>query len=967
MQDLVQIRDEVIDEHKELRAAGQMIPQAEQTMLAELDTQITSMQGDIAEEQAAKELPKRARAAIRAGESAARLEERADWEEKLLEERAQAREAIADQRIDIAEAQKLVDAYIVQHLPPKQRDAAFKKIKALAKYAQPETRQKYVDKALEAIDEMEAEQERDLARNKLKADINKWTAELKKAQGKGKHSKLAETHAIRMAEYLDAITAVSLKKAATMRQAVEYFSDSGSEDYGDALGKKMADAMRPNINQMTREQLEQARADLNFIAKEGMLKGELQAVQRKRGLAREASLAAEVINKTSGVEKLGPLKRSLKRGRDKNRLLEAQREFFKRHSWSWMDPQRALWFMEGYDPSRPLHRAVWGRAAAAKDKKILATRAAVKSLQDDIIGDFNVTRAIKNDKDYAIEFTERQPDGTSKAASEPMTVEQMMFVYLHSKNPKQRAHLQATGWSDEMIDDVIANLPPEAKKVVQSIWVYTKGRQPAVSEVFAREHNVPMHAENSYFPIADLELRKGNELTPRNAIMYDAISRASVKKGFASQRSGDKSPFGRMEVFSTLARHIRDTEQYIAWNDATREINEILNDPALRQAMNDRNRAVAGDIREWMQLLAKGKTRRAESPVDKLSEWLRTNIAVSTIGMNIASVMKAPVSFFAGAQRLDNRFEAVHSLMRLLTHPKKTYGFVMDSSPPMSERSQNSERELSEIFEKSETGRWLKKNNPSQVYAEIKIAAMGLWRVADMVTTTSLWDARYREEIGKGKDHDAAVRAANELIETTQPMGGIMYLSPLRRGPGLARGLTWFTGQQSQNLNLVSETFNNWRGFKSAAGDSIWFVIIPAMLIFMASHGGRMPKTKKEWAVSMLDQVFGGLPIVREMIRGAASMLFGSGPEDRYNTEVMPVPLAPFEAIAKALPRKDWEKIVVELARIAGVPGVIQARRTYKGIKRFRETGDPRFLIWSPYALGKGGKKKKAKKIKPRG
>lgn len=429
-------------------------------------------------------------------------------------------------------------------------------------------------------------------------------------------------------------------------------------------------------------------------------------------------------------------------------------------------------------------------------------------------------------------------------------------------------------------------------------------------------------------------------------------------------RVGSDAPFRRMDFVKTMVGSMKQAEHYIAWNDALRDIASFLGSRDLKSAMLQRSEEATHDLQEWLQLLGIGKVRATATFMDRASEFFRTNIVVSTIGFNVASVMKAPVSFLTGARRLDNPVTALESLMRFASHPKKTWDFVKSKSVMMRNRPQNAERELAEFAEKSDFKSWIT-GKPAAIQ-QARDAAMSMWRVADMATTISLWDAKYREVLTATLNPEQARLAADELIETTQPVGGLLYMPPIRRGSGLARGFTMFTGQLNQNAQLGWEIGANYRGVLSSSLDVLVFFILSGTIIHMLSNGFRLPKDKREWLQAWLGQFTDGIPLMREATRAALAMIFDATKEDFYRIDFTPTTLAPLESALKAVSRRDWDRAMESGLQVSGAPGVIQARRVYRGMEEFMDTKDPRYLIWSEYTLD-GDQTKSASRAGARG
>ena len=74
----------------------------------------------------------------------------------------------------------------------------------------------------------------------------------------------------------------------------------------------------------------------------------------------------------------------------------------------------------------------------------------------------------------------------------------------------------------------------------------------------------------------------------------------------------------------------------------------------------------------------------------------------------------------------------------------------------------------------------------------------------------------------------------------------------------------------------------------------------------------------------------------------------GGGSDFMFN--LLPAPLSPLEDFIKAVANRKPTRAVEAVAKMKGMP-YAQPRRTIRGAKTAVEKKDPRYLIWSKYAM----------------
>lgn len=948
----------------ELKAAGEDIPPEMQAQFDELDRRVKAVEAGRTQAAMAKALPRIEKQASKAVAKEAHLEERVKGERAIRELKAKLLGQIKSQRTDINEKQRLVRQLAETILPPNARRRALIQIERISRFAKPATRQKYAEEAARVIEEEAVAVERNTYRNKLIKRVGAWEKRLAVAGRPGKFLRRALTHSDKIRDYLDSITAMPEAKAEKLKSSHEHFQEHPDDPLPTGLAADMEAALRPNIHAMSVADLKAALEDLRSLDKTGKLKWELQEVQAKRQRAVRAKRAVGAIRTAGKIEVQDPLQRieqrrrqtRIKRTGDKMRSAAAQ----------FIRPERMFRWLEGYDPGRPLFSQTF-KVALDAERKYMERREQDRETWERIRGDVNLAKAMTQPL-YTLEYTF---DG--KVQEKPLTLADMMFVYGMAQSEGGRRHLHGTGLTDDMIADVDKNLPDEGRQMMQRWFDYARNEQyPAIDEVFARQHHVHMEPVENYLMIENIETDRAE-----NAIVADMLARQSTKrrpgveKGPTIARVRSEAPFAAFDVFGSMVRSQKWASRYVAYNDAIREIGQFMNVPEVREAIGQRSKAVQTMLDQWLRDTAIG---RFEKPKDLLNKWAEAfslNATVAILPLNIPSIIVQTASVFVGGAKLDNPAHVGTSLSRYIANPIRMTKYVNQKSTEQRNRGKSWEREAAQLYEGSELHGFLSKlPNKDQIRASLFF----FQRMTDKFTTTILWDARYREVLNKNLDEpnaeELAVDAADELIRNTQPMGGIMHLPQIMKTPGVARSMTRFTNQLNQHLNIIYEMKNDTTKGFSRKALMFMAMILSGIYVFIIRHG-RLPRDEKEVADALLSQVSDGIPVGGQIMRGALLSAMGADRGDLFKLDLTPLGLRAPEDIAKGLATTDMSaalealgegdiekamkeispKLVGGIAMGLGAPGFTQLSRSYKGMKRFEDTADPRYLIWSKYRL----------------
>jgi len=884
--------------------------------------------------------------------------ERAFTAEELNQQRKQFEGAIREQRTDIFEKQRLVRQYIDSTLPVDIRGRANAKIDTIARFAKQETRDKYAERAIKIIDEMAARAATNALRKKARETLRKELVRIRKATAKGK-TRQDVTANRKMRDLIESVTAVQEAKADDLRKSMAWFSQHPEEEMPARLVEEIENSMKPNINIMTQKELRDLLADIESIKRFGKLKFELKQAKEKR---EQEQLADESIAELGRPEELTDAQRL-----EKTAGASVPRGFARKfgnlaklYGWAHIRPERMIDWFSKFKKGSTFKAQTFDKLLSAENSKLQNTEKTLQTFEKVHAG-INIAEA-QNKPLITIGLIEEAEEGKApKVRKITLTLDQAMFVYANSQNSGNLAHLIGSGFNAEVIEDVIDKIPQEAIDAVDAmIDFYDDKQYDRMSDVFAREHGVDMPKEERYFPIKNLDIKRAE-----NVVMSDLLARMmarhpSLKKGMTRSRIHSNAAFQRMSYFESVVENLLESEHYIAYNDAVREVSRFLNRQDVRAAMDERSEEATRQTNDWVKAVAFGKIRSTGNTIDRVSDFLRSNYVTSVLGFNLITTLKQPASFAQGLRFLDTPSDGIEASARFLQNPRAMLDFVREKSTAMRNRSNSVEREMAELLEKNATKRILGAQTDIQ---QFKDQSLKMIQWADGITTTILWDAKYRAALSRGLGETEAVQEADELIRKTQPAGGLLHIPAVMRAGGIARAYTMFTNQLNQNANLIFETGANFKGIPKTVLDFIMIILVPSLLIHMASTGGRAisdlirfgkltdpEREGKELARAMVGQVTGGFAVFNRTADAAMKRLTGDK-GGLFLLDLTPSSLDAIDDLNRAIVLADGEKALSGILKLFGIP-YAQFRRTYRGVDRFKDTKDPRALIWSGRALG---------------
>lgn len=514
--------------------------------------------------------------------------------------------------------------------------------------------------------------------------------------------------------------------------------------------------------------------------------------------------------------------------------------------------------------------------------------------------------------------------------------------------------------SMEQVQEAAASLTPAEKALADWMVEYYAADQPALNDVLVTLINEEMPATPGYSPIvtsADRsEVGTAEDLMEELMLRRMFRFRTQVERGMTMERIG---PSGkrtlRLDAVGNFFINVKRFEHFKAWAVAVKHLRSIITDPSWKDAVTRRyGKAMYEQIRRTFEVSSGTGPLKVSNLGDRAISWFRTNAAVSMIGGNILSGMRATMSMPASigyqGDPVNIRYHG-GALLELVEHPIELMNFVMEKAPHLPYRFAESQVRLTPQY-------MIELKKLKKLKRLLSKLALFHYRILDRITVVVCWKAHYDKMMDRGVPEHEAIRYANRAIDETQPTAYDKDLPGLWRDSNFMRTFALFQNMINQVYNIVTEDMpGRWRqaarkggvqAYRTAAGETFWIYfwsMIVAGTGLTLIRRGRLPRFQ-EWA--------------RDQMAWHAMPFFGPGTIIGWSLQgfghLTAPPLQFTRDFSRALQAKSWSSRLLNvgagLAHFSGIPWN-QPRRTVSGVVNLArgDSKDFRMLVWSPYAM----------------
>jgi hypothetical protein len=844
---------------------------------------------------------------------------------KLDEEvrkRVDAIRRMAEERESLTDAISLLET-LVRNLPLPVR-GKFQGFETLAKRTTDAGKRAYIENATRRIEKIFADSDKRQAQQRVFKRVRNLESQISEAKaGKRKLSFNSD----KVEAFLKSISYSKASQVQAMRDKIseleKRMEDSAGSDNLDV--RALADEVQALTEQLSRKslfdpditgsELRQIEKDLTALVTEGRTEREA-LIDERREQAREAAIAI--------IEELGAVDESTLTDKERD-LLRIAKDF----GGGLLRPETITEILTGSRDSE-LKRAVFEPLFQAEQQKVEAIELMHEKL--DKIFDSVDVRAAENERNVLIEI-----EGV------PFSLDEAMAVYAYSQNERGAAHLDGTTRGKVRLNaetraEIIAAIPAEAKAAVDSIINYNDGEQyDRMATVFFKETGAVLPKENRYFPIRNL-----NRSNSHVDLLMDYMDAgAKLNKGMTKGRTGSATGFQSLSFFEAAVKGALAAEHYIAYAEALRSVNAVLNyrnkdvGVNLADTMEARNKTLNKELRGWVSDVANGRIREGQRGLDRGINWLRRNSTIALLGFNIGTAFKQPASFFPALKRGDTA-SIMHQLIRFAdpSEAVKMVKFARSKSPFLRARASNLNTELAERAQQGETAKLLGSETLFRKFQDLSLAPL---KFIDGMVATVVWTGQYRSVLNKTGNEAEAMRAADELVRQTQSTGDLINSARLYRSGGLTKALFAFTTDLNQVLNLALSDAKTESGLHKRAASVGLYYVMPALWMAAATLARdeiyeligikdddeeALEDLPKDIAGEFVGQVLGPVPLLSAPAQGVAFTVMG----DKRAFYMGETDIAAFSGLNE-IGRGKLENAAYGTAMVLGVPGVPQVKR----------------------------------------
>ena len=512
-----------------------------------------------------------------------------------------------------------------------------------------------------------------------------------------------------------------------------------------------------------------------------------------------------------------------------------------------------------------------------------------------------------------------------------------------------------------MYRDIEAAVTPEMRQLYDYMVDWYKDMHPKVAQAVFEATGLKMGYVPGYF--GQLSSEK-NVIGFEEELMWDEYLRSgrvlddSIRMpDFVKERASDTGkPLYLQDPMMKFSSYLSRAGHYMFFGDALNDMKKVLDNPKFEHAVKKKAGGAYWDIlaKYYDQMVTYSHTI-ADDPVSRTIRVLRNNSAIATLGFNFLSSFRQTLSSFA-AMTMIKPESVMFGWKEVLRDVSAAAEEVKLLSPEVYHRVM--ERFFSEDLRR--VGEM--KLDIGGNFHKFERASMYMLRKLDQLTVLSIYKGAFAEEMTRSKDPMKAKSFADEVIRRTQPQGDLIDLPAAFRGPEVQKMFTMFMNQLNQNYQILSHDILGKRrtgqiNNLETATKLFWAWIFPALLMGFIGRG-KPPEDSNDVARDLATY-----PIASMLYGGMAINSWINGYEQPY-----PLPLQSISSTFRALrtlgegtPETAFKYAGPAIARIAGVPGASQIRRTLSGVGDIAtgKTKDPRRLIYSEWQLSKSGERSK--------
>ena len=361
----------------------------------------------------------------------------------------------------------------------------------------------------------------------------------------------------------------------------------------------------------------------------------------------------------------------------------------------------------------------------------------------------------------------------------------------------------------------------------------------------------------------------------------------------------------------------------------------------------------------------------------KAMKALMGNVVVSTMSGNIASYLNQSAATIQANKALGNKFQAqgIYDLIRSAKPGSKLWQFMKENSNEMARRFGMFDVTFGEIMRPGALTRKAGKlgtalRGINKTKKAVGKAGMMPVAIVDYATAAATWFGAYRQGMKILKDSKRAVQWADDVVIRTQGSGSMSEISPVQRSP-LGKFVTTLQTFAISNWNFLAKDVLGYKNPKMTSGDRFSaitrFMIGTTMLNYVFEDVMGVNSPMPNLISAAIDSVKNGddpHEVALKIVIEATEVVPVLGSVSKFGGPLGGVVVQQLE---RALKFGDPMMVAEALARLAGIPGVSQMKKSARQIKQGGSTADV-FTggLYKPKKKSSGGRRSRRSRRRSR-
>jgi hypothetical protein len=354
---------------------------------------------------------------------------------------------------------------------------------------------------------------------------------------------------------------------------------------------------------------------------------------------------------------------------------------------------------------------------------------------------------------------------------------------------------------------------------VQQIWDMIEGYKPLIQEQLKRmgqreptwikrrpitvrsADGFEVNLRGGYFPVvfdkmASTQARANDQATDLKEAAAAAQSHATTRRSFLKERvEGVK---GRPLLLNQQALFggINDVIHSLAWQEWILDVNRFLKPGGAidKAIMTYYGAHVVKEFHAWRDDIVLGQ-RRLDHAMERAAGFLRRNVSLSAMALNINTALLQPLGLFNSVPRVGWQWMG-KGLAHYLSDPIAATRQAQSLSPFLANRARNQFRDLNE----------LRTHVSGNSAFHDAMGKYGFWLMvkAQSVADTPTWFAAYYKALATDPlDEKLAIAQADQAVKDSQGGGEDVDLSGIERGSPLLKLFTAFYSYMATTGSLA--------------------------------------------------------------------------------------------------------------------------------------------------------------------